>query len=74
MVYELWWRDSLNVAGVFPTQHAALRSLRADLVRHGREYVAGFALEELDDEGERHTVAEGLALADRVAAVERQLA
>ena len=72
MVYELWWRDSLNVAGVFPTEEAALKSLRAELGRHGREYVAGFTLERMDDGGDRLTIAEGSALAEWVARTERQ--
>jgi hypothetical protein len=70
-VYELWWHDSLNVTAVFRTEQEALASLGEALGEHGRDYVAGFILERLDESGERMTVAAGVALADLVEATVR---
>ncbi|TAK20410.1 MAG: hypothetical protein EPO26_17705 [Chloroflexota bacterium] len=66
-MYELWWRDSLNVMAVFRTEREAMVSLRKALEQPGREYVAGFILARLDRDGDRTTIAAGPALADLVA-------
>jgi hypothetical protein len=71
MVYEIWETESRNLVGDFPTEAAAVATVREALALHGRSYVSTWVLAREDADGETSMVADGeqlLVLAQRASA------
>lgn len=64
VLYELWDYESRNLLADFPTKAEALAMVRDAVRRHGRAYVAAWALGRTDDAGLDEPLLEGPALAD----------
>lgn len=65
--YEVWETGTGNLIRSYPTAEAALALVHSAVKRHGRRYVADWALVEARSDGSLSTVAAGMALADRAA-------
>jgi hypothetical protein len=67
-VWELWDVGTGNIINTYPTEQAALALVRRALDRHGRHYLANWALGRAADDDEPDSVIEGDALVDRAIA------
>jgi hypothetical protein len=63
VLYELWDYESRNLLADFPSKAEALAMVRDVVQRHGRTYVAAWALGRTDDAGLDEPLLEGPALA-----------
>jgi transketolase N-terminal domain/subunit len=63
--YELWDTGRGNLIRSFSTVEAALALVDSAVKRHGRRYVADWALVEAGSDGSLVAVATGVALVDR---------
>jgi hypothetical protein len=64
VLYEFWDYESRNLLADFPSRAVALAMVRDVVRRHGRTYIAAWALGRTDDAGLDEPLLEGSALAD----------
>jgi len=64
VTFQLWETESANLVGSYPSEDAALATVRQAIETHGREVVATLLLLREDARERLTKVAEGSALAD----------